>query len=132
MCISPLSHRSIDSKVDLKELILDQILTAHAKSLASDVYLLYGKTMDHFTMQVMHEMVNKDGIAVPSTCDYSQLFQIPGSLVRVGSALGELTSREMALYCYYKQIEYQVCPSPLLLPGGSVYRLVLSGCAHRG
>ena len=54
------------------------------------------------------------------------------SLVYVGSALGELTSREMVLYCYYKQIEYQVCPSPLLLPGGSVYRLVLSGCAHRG
>ena len=98
----------------------------HAKSFDSDVYLLYGKTMDHFTVQVMHELVNKDGITVPSTCDCSQLFQIPNSFVHVGSALGELTSREMVLYCHYKNIDYQVPPSPLLLPGGSVYRLVLS------
>lgn len=111
--------------MDLKELIRDQLLLRYAKSLQGDVYLLYGNTMDSITMQTVHSMVNLDGYSLSTICNPSTLYTYPDSHVHVGSALGELTTREIVLYCHYKNLQYQPGVSLFLRPEPSVYHLIM-------
>lgn len=111
--------------MDLKELIRDQLLLRYAKSLQGDVYLLYGNTMDSITMQTVHSMVNLDGYSLSTTCNPSTLYTYPDSQVHVGSALGELTTREIVLYCHYKNLQYHSGISLFLRPEPSVYHLIM-------
>ena len=111
--------------MDLKKLIRDQLLLRYAKSLQGDVYLLYGNTMDSITMQTVHSMVNLDGYSLSTICNPSTLYTYPDSQVHVGSALGELTTREIVLYCHYKNLQYQPGVSLFLRPEPSVYHLIM-------
>ena len=99
------------------------LLLEYCQSLSCPVYLFFGYTMNHYTEQVIHSMVNGCGFSTATYHSPMGPVLVPDSSVVVGSPLGELTSRELVLYCHYMHIRYFTQYSFLSNQGPSVYRL---------
>ena len=115
--------RSTDSKEDLMMIVRNHLLQEHVRSLGDSVYLLYGYTMNHITENILHSASNAMGYLLAYSSSVSSLKQIPNSNCWIGYPLGPCTSRELVLYCHYKNISFETDFTFLSTSGESVYRL---------
>ena len=79
--------------------------------------------MNHYTEQVVHSIINACGFSTATYNSPAHPISISNTSITIGSPLGELTSRELCLYCHYRNIRYSTQFSFLSNPGPSVYRL---------
>ena len=103
--------------------LIKQLLIEYCASLSHPVFLFFGYTMNHYTEQVVHSIINACGFSTATYHSPTHPISIPNTSITVGSPLGELTSRELCLYCHYLNIRYSTQFSFLSNPGPSVYRL---------
>ena len=104
-------------------IVRSHLLQEHVRSLGDSTYLLYGYTMDHVTENVLHSASNAMGYMLAYSSSISSLKQIPNSNCWIGYSLGPCTSRELVLYCHYKNISFETDFTFLSTSGESVYRL---------
>lgn len=117
--------------------LIKQLLIEYCASLSQPVFLFFGYTMNHYTEQVVHSIINGCGFSTATYHSPSHPILIPNTSITIGSPLGELTSRELCLYCHYLKIRYFTQYSFLSNPGPSVYRLsegriVIPSCCRNG
>jgi len=115
--------RSIDGKEDLMRIIRDSLLKSHMAEEPSGSYLLYGLTMDHLTEHVLYSLSNNTGFSLVAS---SSLHSYSDPSFSVAYPLSALTSREIVLYCHFKQIPFLTQLTFLSNKGDSVYRLARS------
>ena len=84
-------------------IIRDSLLKSHMAEEPSGSYLLYGLTMDHLTEHVLYSLSNNTGFSLVVS---SSLHSYSDPSFSVAYPLSALTSREIVLYCHFKQIPF--------------------------